>query len=88
MCQFVSWLWAPTCLGPALDLLKGSSRNVVLLSFNQNLLINFDIYRNDNSWGGDGGSCEVKEFLDCLNLEDGTDRLSRNVGTEEPFNAA
>jgi hypothetical protein len=27
-------------------------------------------------------------FLDFLTLEDGTDRLSRNVGTKLPFNAA
>jgi len=72
-----------------------STRNFALLSFNQTLLINFDIYRNDNSsgWGWVGGweggmNCEVKEFLDCLTLDDGTDRLSRNVGTEKPFNAA
>jgi len=56
-----------------------SIRNFVLLSFNQTLLMNFDIYRNENSLAGEGGgSCEVKEFLDFLTLDDGTDRLSRN----------
>jgi hypothetical protein len=38
--------------------------------------------------GGGGGGCEVKEFLDCLTLDNETDSLSRNVGTEVPFNAA
>jgi hypothetical protein len=27
-------------------------------------------------------------FLDCLTFEDGTDKLSRNVGNELPINAA
>jgi hypothetical protein len=29
-----------------------------------------------------------EHFLDCLTLEDGTDRLFRNVGAELPFCAA
>ena len=30
----------------------------------------------------------VQDFLDCLILEDGTDRLSRNVGTQLTLYAA
>jgi hypothetical protein len=29
-----------------------------------------------------------KKFFECLTLENGTDRLSQNVGTELPFYAA
>jgi hypothetical protein len=30
----------------------------------------------------------VQQVLDCLNIEDGTDMLSRNVGTDLPLYAA
>jgi len=38
-------------------------------------------YRHESAFKG---KCEVSGFLNCLTLEDGIDRLSRNIGTLLP----
>jgi hypothetical protein len=35
-----------------------------------------------------GQAVQEEQLLDCLALEDGTDKLSRNVGNKIPFHAA